>query len=60
MPKERTVTAKKRCCKDKPRCKSCPVVCKRLEMAGFAEKIAGRKYLVAAPKPALKAARARA
>ena len=60
MPKERLVTAKKRCCKDAPRCKKCPVVCKRLLAAGFAEKLGDRKYIVAAPKKAVAAARARA
>lgn len=29
--------AKKKCCKDKPRCKSCPVVLKRLEKANAFE-----------------------
>jgi hypothetical protein len=60
VPKERIIKAKKRCCKDVPRCKSCPVVCKRLQQAGFAEKLTHRTFLVNAPKPALKAARARA
>jgi hypothetical protein len=32
------VQPKKSCCKDKPRCKRCPVVCKRLCKAGLAEK----------------------
>ena len=32
------VKTKKRCCKDKPRCKKCPVVWKRLETAGIAER----------------------
>jgi hypothetical protein len=60
VPKARTIKAKKRCCKDKPRCKSCPVVCKRLESAGFAERLSLRVYVVEAPKSAIKAARARA
>ena len=34
MPK---VTAKKKCCKDKPRCAKCPVVLMRLEKLGYAE-----------------------
>lgn len=60
MAKDRTVTVKKGCCKSKPRCKRCPVVCKRLEQAGFAERISKREYVVSAPKTAVKAARARA
>ncbi|MBI5105122.1 MAG: hypothetical protein HZB46_09105 [Solirubrobacterales bacterium] len=60
MAKVRTVKAKKRCCKDKPRCKRCPVVCKRLEKAGYAERVDGTlTYVIWAPKPARKAARAR-
>ena len=53
MPKTRAVKAKKRCCKDKPRCKSCPVVCKRLLLQGLAERTGDRTFLVTAPKPAL-------
>ena len=30
--------AKKKCCKDKPRCASCPVVLMRLEKMGYAER----------------------
>ena len=56
----KAVKTKKSCCKSGPRCKRCPVVCKRLEQAGFAEKVSKRKYVVSAPKAALKAARARA
>jgi hypothetical protein len=55
------VTAKKKCCRDKPRCKSCPVVLKRLADEGFAERLDLRKYeLVKKPtKAALAAARTR-
>ena len=55
-----TVTVKKSCCKDKPRCKKCPVVLKRLADAGLAERTDKRTYRVAdgVPKKALKAARA--
>ena len=42
-----TVKAKSDCCKDKPRCKRCPVVLKRLERAGLAERVGGRKYALA-------------
>jgi hypothetical protein len=55
------VKTKKRCCGSGPRCKRCPVVCKRLEKKGLAERLELRVYLVAAavPKKQLKAARAR-
>jgi hypothetical protein len=32
------VKAKARCCKDRPRCKRCPVVLERLEKAGIAQR----------------------
>jgi hypothetical protein len=54
-----TVKAKKRCCKSGPRCKRCPVVLKRLEKQGFAERLRKREYGVRAKKRALRAARAR-
>lgn len=60
-----SVTAKKKCCKDKPRCKKCPLVLKRLADAGYAERKGsrsdGREFKVSAkvPKKVLKAARAR-
>ena len=52
---------KKGCCKSKPRCKRCPVVAKRLIVAGLAER---RKdgFVVISPdvkKKQLKAARKR-
>jgi hypothetical protein len=52
---------KAKCCGDKPRCKRCPVVWKRLEKAGYAERQGKRSYLVldVVPKPAMAAARAR-
>ena len=55
------VTAKKKCCKDKPRCKACPVVLKRLSDAGYSERLDLRTYkIIAKPKKAvLAAARAR-
>jgi hypothetical protein len=54
-------TAKKKCCKDKPRCKKCPVVLKRLADAGCAERIDLRHYVVdkKLPKKVLKKARGR-
>jgi len=53
--------AKKKCCKDSPRCKKCPVVCKKLEKAGSAERLSKRVYVLELkpPKKVLKAARAR-
>ena len=52
--------AKKRCCKDKPRCKRCPVVCKRLTAMGYAERVSKRRFVLDGkpPKKAVKAARA--
>ena len=41
-----SMTAKKKCCKDKPRCKKCPVVLKRLADAGCAERLDLRHYIV--------------
>jgi hypothetical protein len=57
----KSITAKKRCCKDKTRCKRCPVVCKRLEKLGYAEREGKREWrlMVIPPKPVLAAARAR-
>jgi hypothetical protein len=55
------VKTKKRCCKSGPRCKRCPVVCKRLEKEGLAERLELRLYLVSGgvTKKQLKVARAR-
>ena len=52
--------AKKRCCKDRPRCKRCAVTCKRLETMGYAERVDKRTWqlVVLPPKKALRAARA--
>lgn len=54
-----SVTAKTSCCKDKPRCKRCPVVLKRLEGAGLAERTGKRTYTLSREltKAQLKAAR---
>ena len=38
------VKTKKKCCKDGPRCKRCPVVWKRLAKAGYAERVSKRNY----------------
>jgi hypothetical protein len=59
MPAGRLVKTKKRCCKSRPRCKRCPVVCKRLSVEGLATRIDKRHYVVVldVPKKRLKAAR---
>ncbi|MEO6413467.1 MAG: hypothetical protein ABIO48_12855 [Pedococcus sp.] len=55
--------AKKKCCKDKPRCAMCPVVLMRLEKMGYAERDdeKPRRYEVAknVPKKAMLIARQR-
>jgi aldehyde:ferredoxin oxidoreductase len=56
----KAVKAKKSCCKSRPRCKRCPVVCKRLVKAGKADRLSKRRYvLVDVTKRDLTAARAR-
>ena len=37
---------KKRCCKDKPRCKRCPVVCKRLVKQNLAVRLEDGRYVL--------------
>jgi hypothetical protein len=61
VSKATIVKPKKRCCKDKPRCKKCPVVCKRLTTQGYAIKLDDGRFMLEAGlrKKALKAARAR-
>ena len=55
--------AKKKCCKDKPRCALCPVVLMRLEKMGYAERDDDkpRRYVVDknVPKKAMLIARQR-
>ena len=54
------VKTKKRCCKSGPRCKKCPVVCKRLETGGHAIRIDKRHWgVLDVTKKEFKAARAR-
>lgn len=55
------MTAKEKCCKDRPRCKACPVTLKRLADAGHADRRDRREYRVdkKLPKAALAAARRR-
>jgi hypothetical protein len=56
----RRVKTKSKCCKSRPRCKRCPVVCKRLEQKGPATRESKRVWvLVDLTKRDLKAARAR-
>ena len=57
----RLIKTKKRCCKSGPRCKKCPVVYKRLEKQGLAERVELRIYRVSPDlkKKQLAAARAR-
>jgi hypothetical protein len=59
--KLKLVKTKKRCCKSRPRCKKCPVTCKRLADEGLAVRESKRHYLVSLDisKKSLKAARAR-
>lgn len=61
MGKFKLVKTKKRCCKSRPRCKKCPVVCKRLADQGHAVRESKHHYLVeiGIGKKTLKAARAR-
>jgi hypothetical protein len=57
---KKQVKVKKSCCKSRPRCKKCPVTCKRLLKAGKAKRVSKRRYvLVDVSKQDLKAARAR-
>lgn len=55
------VKPKKRCCKSGPRCKRCPVVLKRLEQRGYAERRGDGRFVIVdvVPKSERKAARKR-
>jgi hypothetical protein len=54
------VKVKKKCCKDRPRCKKCPVTCKRLEKMGKASRESKRVYvLLDVTKQDYRSARAR-
>ena len=58
--KTREVKTKKKCCKSGPRCKKCPVVYKKLENQGLAERTGRRTWVVLdVTKKQIKAARAR-
>jgi len=54
-----TIRTKTKCCRDRPRCKRCPVVCKKLMRQGLAEKVEGGRYVLSVDlsKKQLKAAR---
>ena len=58
--KVKLIKPKKRCCKSKPRCKRCPVVCKRLARQGLADKRDDGRFVLSKQlrKKQLKAARA--
>jgi aldehyde:ferredoxin oxidoreductase len=60
MAKRRIVKPKKRCCKSRPRCKRCPVVCRRLVRKGLATKRHDGRYELSVElrKKQFKAARA--
>ena len=60
MSGPKVVKPKKRCCRSGPRCKRCPVVCKRLAKKGLAERLPNGRYVLALElrKKQLKAARA--
>jgi hypothetical protein len=55
----KVVKPKKKCCKSRPRCKKCPVVCKRLASEGLAHRKPNGSYVIhiKVPKKVLKAAR---
>jgi hypothetical protein len=57
----KAIKAKKRCCQSNPRCKRCPVVCKRLEKLGYAERHSKRHWtmVVIPPTKVLAGARVR-
>jgi hypothetical protein len=60
--KPKVIKAKKKCCKDKPRCKSCPVTLKRLSDGGHLVRLDLRRYETVGgkvPKADLAAARTR-
>jgi hypothetical protein len=57
----KAIKAKRGCCQSNPRCKRCPVVCKRLERLGYAERESKRHWtlVVLPPKKVLAGARVR-
>ena len=61
MAKKRVIKPKKRCCKSNPRCRRCPVVCKRLAADYLATKHNDGRYVLVdvLPKKRLAAVRSR-
>jgi hypothetical protein len=59
MAKDR-IKAKRKCCKERPRCKRCPIVCRRLERQGYLDRTSKRVFVPKGkvPKKAKRAARA--
>ena len=59
MAEPKLVKPRKRCCKSSPRCKRCPVVCRRLASQGLAEKRKDGRYVLSVKlrKKQLKSAR---
>ena len=55
----KVIKPKKRCCKSRPRCKKCPVVCKRLSNQVLAERLPNGNFVLSVDvsKKVLKAAR---
>jgi hypothetical protein len=60
VAKGKLIKTRKRCCKSRPRCKKCPVVCKRLEQQGLAERLDKHTFVLSVQlrKKQYKAARA--
>jgi hypothetical protein len=60
MPTATKLKTKRPCCQSTKRCKRCPVVLKRLEKAGLAQRTGKRSYVVASvSRHELQAARSR-
>lgn len=58
----RRIVVKKRCCDDKPRCRSCPKVWDRLASCGWAVQVDRREFVLAhgpVPGEVLRVARKR-
>lgn len=47
---KRLIKVKKTCCASSPRCANCPVVWRRLEAAGLAERVGARRWRTTAGK----------
>ena len=55
----KSVKTKSKCCKSGPRCQRCPVVYKRLEAHGLAERTGKRRYVILEPPTSKQMKRAR-